>query len=143
MKNFIKSGVVALLFGAMFISCNNGKAKLGGEADTLSYVIGLNVGHALMEMDSTLNVEAVCAAIQDTYNKSPKMTLAEARDYYLAEKTYFVHAKAHAYQDRYLTDLSKRDRKYVHRSLQRFPRKQTFYERERAAESLLLLQRLY
>lgn len=113
MKNFIKSGVVALLFGAMFISCNNGKAKLGGEADTLSYVIGLNVGHALMEMDSTLNVEAVCAAIQDTYNKSPKMTLAEARDYYLAEKTYFVHAKAHAYQDRYLTDLSKRDRKYV------------------------------
>ena len=113
MKKFIKYCMVALLFGAMFLSCSRGKAKLGGESDTLSYVIGLNVGHALMEMDSTLNIEAVCEAIRDTYNKSTKMTLAEARDYYLAEKTYFVHAKAQAYQDRYLTDLSKRDRKYV------------------------------
>ena len=71
--------MVALLFGAMFLSCSRGKAKLGGESDTLSYVIGLNVGHALMEMDSTLNIEAVCEAIRDTYNKSTKMTLAEAR----------------------------------------------------------------
>jgi FKBP-type peptidyl-prolyl cis-trans isomerase len=41
------------------------------------------------------------------------MTLEEARDYYLAEKTYFVHEKAQAYQERFLTDLSKHDRKYV------------------------------
>ena len=66
-----------------------------------------------MEMDSTLNIEAVCAAIRDTYNGTPKMTMEEARDYYLGEKTYFVHEKAQAYQERYLTDLSKRDRKYV------------------------------
>ena len=66
-----------------------------------------------MEMDSTLNIEAVCAAIRDVYNGTPKMTLEEARDYYLAEKTYFVHEKAQAYQERFLTDLSKRDRKYV------------------------------
>ena len=64
-------------------------------------------------MDSTLNVEAVCAAIRDTYNGTPKMTMAEARDYYLAEKTYFVHEKAKAHQEQYLTDLSKRDRKYA------------------------------
>ena len=113
MKKIVKYLIVVLLFGAMFVSCHRGKAKLDGGADTLSYVIGLNVGHSLMEMDSTLNVEAVCNAIRDVYNGTTKMTLEEARDYYLAEKTYFVHEKAQSHQERYLTDLSKRDRKYV------------------------------
>ncbi len=113
MKKIVKSLIVVLLFGAMFVSCHSGKTKLDGGADTLSYVIGLNVGHSLMEMDSTLNVEAVCDAIRDVYNGAPKMTLEQARDYYLAEKTYFVHEKAKAHQERYLADLSKRDRKYV------------------------------
>ena len=112
-RNIISSVVVALLFGAMFVSCNKRQAKLSADSDTLSYVIGLNVGHSLMEMDSTLNIDAVCAAIRDAYTGNAKMTLEEARDYYLAEKTFFVHEKAKAHQDRYLTDLSKRDRKYV------------------------------
>ena len=113
MKRVISFVIVVLLFGAMFLSCNKRTSELNGNADTLSYVVGLNIGAVLMEMDSTLNVEAVCAAIRDTYNGNPKMTMEEARDYYLGEKTYFVHEKAQAYQERYLTDLSKRDRKYV------------------------------
>ena len=113
MKKYMKYIVVALLFGAMFLSCGKHTSKSSIEADTLSYVIGLNVGHTLMEMDSTLNVDAVCAAIRDVYNKTQKMTMDEARDHYLAEKTYFVHEKAKAHQEQYLVDLSKRDRKYV------------------------------
>uniref|UniRef100_UPI004057A13E FKBP-type peptidyl-prolyl cis-trans isomerase N-terminal domain-containing protein n=1 Tax=Alistipes sp. TaxID=1872444 RepID=UPI004057A13E len=113
MAKLMKYIVVLLLFGTLLFSCGKRTSKLGGEADTLSYVIGLNVGHSLMEMDSTLNVEAVCAAIRDVYNGSAKMTMSDARDYYLAEKTYFVHEKAKAYQEQYLSDLSKRDRKYV------------------------------
>ena len=66
-----------------------------------------------MEMDSTLNVDAICTAIRDVYNGTPKMTMEEARDYYLAEKTYFVHERAKAHQEQYLADLSRRDRKYV------------------------------
>ena len=113
MMKFAKYITVVLLFGTMVVSCNKGKAKLEGDSDTLSYVVGLNVGYSLMKMDSTLNVEAVCEAIRDVYNGTTKMTLEEARDYYLAEKTYFVHEKAQAYQEQFLTDLSKRDRKYV------------------------------
>jgi FKBP-type peptidyl-prolyl cis-trans isomerase FkpA len=41
------------------------------------------------------------------------MSLDEARDYYLAQKTYFVHARAQAHQERFLVDLSKRNRAYV------------------------------
>ena len=113
MKNCIKYLVVALLFAGVAMSCCGRKTTLSANTDTLSYVIGLNVGHTLMEMDSTLNVEAVCAAIRDVYKGSQTMTMEEARDYYLAEKTYFVHEKAQAYQEQYLADLSKRDRKYV------------------------------
>ena len=113
MKRIVSILIVVLFFGTMSISCHRDSAKLGGESDTLSYVIGLNVGHSLMEMDSTLNVEAVCAAIRDVYNGSAKMTMEEARNYYLAEKTYFIHERAQAYQERYLADLSKRDRQYV------------------------------
>ncbi|MBR4850180.1 MAG: peptidylprolyl isomerase [Alistipes sp.] len=113
MKNILKYMAVALLFAGAVASCGRSTTKYSGGADTLSYVIGLNVGHTLMEMDSTLNVEAVCDAIRDVYNGTPKMTMEEARDYYLAEKTYFVHEKAQAHQEQYLADLSKRDRKYV------------------------------
>lgn len=113
MMKSIKYIAVALLFGAMFFSCGKNTSKLSADADTLSYIVGLNVGHSLMEMDSTLNVEAVCNAIRDVYNGTQKMSMEEAREYYLAEKTYFVHEKAQAYQERYLSDLSKRDRKYV------------------------------
>ena len=113
MKNILKYMAVALLFAGAVVSCGEGTTKHSGGADTLSYIVGLNVGHTLMEMDSTLNIEAVCNAIRDVYNGTPKMTMEEARDYYLAEKTYFVHEKAQAHQEQYLTDLSKRDRKYV------------------------------
>lgn len=112
-RRVISTVIVMLLFGAMFVSCKKGKNSLATTADTLSYIIGLNVGESLMEMDSTLNVNAVCEAIRDVYNGKQRMTMEEARNYYLAEKTYFVHEKAKAHQERYLTDLSKRDRKYV------------------------------
>ena len=113
MKKIVSLIIPVVLLATMFASCHRSSVKHSGESDTLSYVVGLNVAHALMEMDSTLNIEAVCAAIRDTYNGTPMMTMEEARDYYLAEKTYFVHEKAQAHQERYLTDLSKRDRKYV------------------------------
>ena len=113
MRTILKYMAVALLFAGLAASCGKRTTKLSADTDTLSYVVGLNVGHTLMEMDSTLNVEAVCAAIRDVYNGTPSMTMEEARDYYLAEKTYFVHEKAQAHQEQYLSDLSKRDRKYV------------------------------
>ena len=113
MKKILPILLVALLFSTAMISCGRRGGKSGIEADTLSYIVGLNVGHTLMEMDTTLNIDAVCAAIRDTYKGTQKMTLEQARDYYLAEKTYFVHEKAKAHQEQYLTDLSKRDRKYV------------------------------
>ena len=104
---------VVLLFGSMFVSCNKSTGeKQDGQIDTLSYIVGLNVGYNLIKMDSTLNVESVCQAIRDVYSGNPKMTMAEGRDYYLAEQTYFVHERAKSYQEQFLVDLSKTNRQY-------------------------------
>lgn len=114
MKKVISFLSVVLLLGAMFVSCRSKSVSINkGGSDTLSYVVGLNVGHTLMEMDSTLNVDVVCDAIRDVYKGKEKMTMAEARDLYLAEKVFFIHERAKAYQEQFLTDLSKRDRQYV------------------------------
>ena len=102
-----------LLFGTMLVSCNKSTGeKQDGQIDTLSYIVGLNVGYNLIKMDSTLNVESVCQAIRDVYSGNPKMTMAEGRDYYLAEQTYFVHERAKSYQEQFLVDLSKTNRQY-------------------------------
>lgn len=104
---------VTLLFGTMLASCNKSTTANKAESiDTLSYVVGLNVGYNLLKMDSTLNVESVCAAIRDVYSGKPKLSMDEARDFYLAEQTYFVHERAKAYQEQFLVDLSKTDRQY-------------------------------
>lgn len=97
----------------MAASCNRGKNVVATEADSLSYVIGLSVGSSLIKMDSTLNVDAVCQAIRDVFHSTQKMTLEEGRDYYLGQKTYFVHEKAEAYQEQFLSDLRKKSREYV------------------------------
>jgi FKBP-type peptidyl-prolyl cis-trans isomerase len=115
MKRVISVLVVVAVVGAMFASCHKKKSDTtsSGATDTLSYIVGMNVAHNLMKMDSTLNVKVVCEAIRDVYDGDANMTMEEARDYYLAEKVYFVHERAKAYQEQYLADLSKRDRKYV------------------------------
>lgn len=97
----------------MAASCNRGKNVVATEADSLSYVIGLSVGSSLIKMDSTLNVDAVCQAIRDVFHSTQKMTLEEGRDYYLGQKTYFVHEKAETYQEQFLSDLRKKSREYV------------------------------
>jgi len=114
MRKVILTLSVVLIFGAMSVSCHSKTSSVsGGDPDTLSYIVGMNVGRTLMQMDSTLNIDVVCDAIADAYNGDEKMSMEEARDYYLAEKVYFVHERAKAHQEQYLADLSKNDRAYV------------------------------
>ncbi len=113
-KNMIKGGAVIATFAALvFGGCHKGGSTLSNDTDSLSYVIGLNVAHSLMQMDSTLNADAVCMAIRDVYEGHGRMSMEDARTYLLAQKVYFVHEKAQAYQEQYLSDLSKRERAFA------------------------------
>ena len=113
MKKIAISLLIISLFASLTLSCKKSTNAIATEADSISYIIGLSVGNSLMKMDSTLNIDAVCEAIRDIYNSTEKITLEQGRDYFLAQKTYFVHEKAEKYQEQFLTDLRKANRDFV------------------------------
>lgn len=113
MKKIAISLLIISLFASLTLSCKKSTNAIATEADSISYIIGLSVGSSLMKMDSTLNIDAVCEAIRDIYNSTEKITLEQGRDYFLAQKTYFVHEKAEKYQEQFLTDLRKANRDFV------------------------------
>ena len=113
MKKITISLLVISLFASLTLSCKKSTNTIATEADSISYIIGLSVGSSLMKMDSTLNIDAVCEAIRDIYNSTEKISLEQGRDYFLAQKTYFVHEKAEKYQEQFLTDLRKANRDFV------------------------------
>ena len=113
MKKIAISLLVISLFASLTLSCKKSTNSITTEADSISYIIGLSVGSSLMKMDSTLNIDAVCEAIRDIYNSTEKISLEQGRDYFLAQKTYFVHEKAEKYQEQFLTDLRKANRDFV------------------------------
>ena len=76
MMKLAKIIVVVLLFGSMFVGCKD-THRFVSERDTLSYIVGMNVGHTLMQMDSTLNVDVVCTAIKDAFTGHEKMSFEE------------------------------------------------------------------
>lgn len=105
MKNFsILAALIAIL---SLTACNssNGGHALKSEADSLAYVIGMNVGYNLKyNTDSTLNVEMLCAAIRDTYNGTLQMDMEEAgafyRQYYNIVKPRRTKAESEAFLTR-------------------------------------------
>ncbi|MBQ9137234.1 MAG: FKBP-type peptidyl-prolyl cis-trans isomerase [Alistipes sp.] len=113
MRSTILTIFTLALFCTTLFSCKQSTNTIATESDSLSYVIGLSVGQSLIKLDSTLNVDAVCEAIRDVYNGTQKMSMEQARDYYLGQKTYFIHEKAEKYQEQFLADLRKSNREFV------------------------------
>lgn len=109
----MKKTIFVVLSVLALAACGRGGRTLSSDTDSLSYVIGMNVGLSLMEMDSTLNVNAVCAAIRDTYDGRTAMTLTEARDYFLRQMNYAKYEKFKRYEEQFLNDLVKNNRSYV------------------------------
>ena len=96
--------IAAIVVAAMFSSCGSsgGSHELKTEADSLAYVIGMNVGYNLKyNTDSTLNVNMICAAIRDTYKGTQQMEMEEAgafyRQYYNVVKPRRNKAASEAY----------------------------------------------
>lgn len=92
---------------------SGGGVKLRTDTDSVAYVIGMNIGMNLWRMDSTINVNAVCEGIRDAMRKSPKLTQAEARTFYLRYLTWTLPEKARAYEEQFLADIAKSNRSYA------------------------------
>lgn len=108
----VSAAMVSMLTGLS--SCRkSGRRLMADDRDSIAYVIGMNVGYNLLQMDSTLNVDAVLTAIRDVYEGNPKMTMADARVYYLRQMNYAKYEKFKQYEERFLSDLAKTNRAFV------------------------------
>lgn len=109
---------VALAIVVLVVACNKPQATvekplMQNSADSMSYVIGLNLGANLIGIDSLLNVEAVCAGLRDAYVTEAKLNPEEARAAYLKYLNYDIYERVDAFEKQFLADLRKEDRKFV------------------------------
>lgn len=85
-------------------------------ADSLAYVIGMNVGMNLQRMDSAMRVGAVCEGIRDVFGGTARLTVDQARTYYLRHITYEQPEKIRAYEEQFLEDIRQDNRSYARTS---------------------------
>lgn len=114
-KSILKGAIVALLSVAA-VACGGGSGsvgKLSDATDSLSYIVGMNVAYNIMEMDSTLRPDVVMAGVADALHKREKLSLEEARNYFLAYMNYDVYDRVRKYEEQYLKDLVASDNNIV------------------------------
>ncbi|MEG1699658.1 MAG: FKBP-type peptidyl-prolyl cis-trans isomerase N-terminal domain-containing protein [Alistipes sp.] len=110
-----------LLFVAMALlagSCSqkSGSVKLRTDTDSVAYILGMNVAQNLLQMDSTLNVNALCEGIRDVFRENPKLSTAEAKAFYLRYVNCLLPEKATALEEQFLQDILKSNRSYARTS---------------------------
>lgn len=108
--------ITALAIVLLATSCAQKKstvAPLKNENDSLAYVMGMHVGRNLMAIDSTLNVEALCRGIRETFRGKTIMSDDEARIFYLRFVNYTLPERAKAYEEQFLNDFRRENRSYA------------------------------
>ena len=120
-KRFAAAAAVAAVMTVILLtaSCSGGRkqsaAALRSEDDSLAYVIGMHLGRNLMQMDTTLNIDALCDGLRDAYARSPKIRFsdAEARTFYLRFVNYTQPERVKAYEEQFLSDFRRENRTYA------------------------------
>lgn len=102
-------GLVALIMVACGGSTSN-SVKLNDSADSLSYVVGMNLAYNIMKMDSTLRADVIMAGLSDALQGNEKISLEEGKFYLLSYMNYEVYERVRKYEDQYLTDLAAGDK---------------------------------
>lgn len=90
-----------------------GGAAPATQRDSIAYVIGMNVAENLYRMDSTMNAEALCAAILDRFYGRPRMQADEAEAYFLRYMNVTLPEQARAFEEQFLEDLAQSNRLYA------------------------------
>ncbi|MBR5850872.1 MAG: FKBP-type peptidyl-prolyl cis-trans isomerase [Alistipes sp.] len=111
-----KALIILTLFAALTActkSTDGGSARLKSDTDSIAYIIGMNVGLNLIQMDSTMNVSALCEGIRDAFRDRTRLTIEEAEGYYLAYMNYTLPEKARAFEQQFLADIAASNRSYA------------------------------
>ena len=108
--------IMILCAAASLLAAGCAKQKhvgLRDDADSVAYIIGMNVGMNLLRMDSTLRADVVCEGLRDAMRGATRMTREEARDYYLRYVAFERPAKVRAYEERFLEEIRQNNRSYA------------------------------
>lgn len=105
----------AMLLAGACSKKSSGGSKLKSDADSVAYILGMNIGNELMQRDSAMNVNAVCEGIRDAFAQKTKLSDEEAKAYYLRYVNVSVPEKALAEEDLFLNRLVEKDRNFKRR----------------------------
>ena len=115
MKHVLSIVIVAAV--VFITACGGGDkaapATMQSGLDTMSYVVGMNVGLNLRDIDSTFNIDMVCEGIKDAYAQDAKLNDEEARTAFLKYMNYDNYERVKRLESQFLEDLRKQDRKFV------------------------------
>ena len=117
-KRIVTLVLTAAAFVAMFACGGEQKAvpTMANDADSMAYVVGMNIAYNILEMDSTINREVVLMGIEDVLEGREKMTMEEARDYFLVYMNHGVYERVRKYEDKYLNDLVATDKDIIRKT---------------------------
>lgn len=116
MKINLYSLVATLASVLAMVACGgsgSSNIKMENSADSLSYVVGMNIAYNVMKMDSTLRPEVIVAGLSDALQGKEKITLEDGKFYLLSYMNYEVYERVRKYEDQYLTDLAASDKDIV------------------------------
>lgn len=108
-----------LLSTLLFVACGGGETQkestptMQTSADSMSYVLGMNIGRNLMAADSMINVDMVCQGMRDVYSGEQRFTDEEARMAYMKYMNYDNYERIKAFESEFLAEIRRGDRKFV------------------------------
>ena len=113
MSRLLSLVACATMMVLTFACSGGGKSHntLTSANDSVSYVVGMNIAYNIMKMDSTLNADMIVAGIADMLNGESKLTMEDAKFYFLAYQNYDVYERVRKYEEQYLNDLAASDKK--------------------------------
>lgn len=113
----MRKSLIAIFLLVALVSCGRKtavvKPTMQTSADSMSYVVGMNLGYNLAGIDTLLNIDMVCEGLRDAYAAEPKLGDEEARAAFLKYMNYDVYERVKHFEKQFLEDLRRQDRKFV------------------------------
>ncbi len=116
-KVVVKFAMLSMLLAGM--ACSGGgrgsdrEFALRSAADSVSYIIGMNIADNLIDIDTTFSVDIICRGIMDRVASKALFSDEAARNYFLKYYTYILPESSRAIEESYLEGLAKSQRRFT------------------------------
>ncbi len=115
----MRKTLIAIASLALMVACGDktpvapSAPEMRTSADSMSYVMGMNIGRNLIEADSMLNIDLVAEGLRDAYRGEARFTDEEARMAFLKYMNYDNYERIKAFETHYFEEIRRADRKFV------------------------------